>query len=223
MMSARSVGSQIQLVFLVKFPTFTPDQFNQALKAKDFLMTPSQAISPQGQPTQVQIFSKGNLLVFFAPNPQNPAQFQIVFQALNTVSLVYAASGGVLLQDIMDILARLNIVEDVVSLITFNCITRAPATIDPMKGLTAGVKPELLEKITKALGSNLNVTSLRLGTVFPLQKGIQLVLEPLGSDPTKEFFVNVLFQTSDMKEFDKFIKEFGENVINDIIEAMVNV
>jgi len=222
-MSARSMGSQIQLVFQVKFPTFTPDQFNQALKAKDFLLTPSQAISPQGQPVQVQMFSKGNLLVFFVPSPQNPPQFQIVFQALNTVSLAYAPSGGVLLQDIMDILKGLNIVEDVVSLITFNCNTRAPATIDPMKGLTTGVKPELLEKITKALGYDLNVTSLRLGTVFPLREGIQLTVEPLGSDPTKEFYVNVIFQTRDMKEFDKFIKKFGEDIIENIIGAMVNV
>lgn len=92
-----------------------------------------------------------------------------------------------------------------------------------MKGLTTGVKPELLEKITKALGYDLNVTSLRLGTVFPLREGIQLTVEPLGSDPTKEFYVNVIFQTRDMKEFDKFIKKFGEDIIENIIGAMVNV
>ena len=223
-MSSQAVGSQIQLFFQVKFPTFTPDQFSQTLKAKGFNMTPAQALSPQGQPIQVQVFSKGNLIVFFTANPQNPTQNQIVFQALNTVSLTSAPrSGDSPIQDITDILKGLNIVEDVISLIGFNCTTRATSTIDPTKGLTSGIKPELLEKIKKALESDVNVTSLRLGTAHPLQKGIQLTLEPLATDPTKQFFVNVIFQTSDMKEFDGFIRRFGEDVVRTIIEAMVGV
>jgi len=224
MMSARSIGSQIQLVYQVNFPTFTPDQFTQVLKAKGFQVTPSQVITPQG-PVQTQLFSKGNIIISFAQNPQNPNQIQIVFQILNTVSLT-SAFGGVASpdQDITAILMGLNVVEDVVSLITFNCITRAEARIDPIKGLTAGIKPALLEKIKEAFasspfGSSLNVISLRLGTAFPLQKGIQLILEPLSSDPTK-FFVHLIFQTDDMKEFNEFIRGFGEDIIRSLIEVV---
>lgn len=221
-MSTKHKGSQIQLVFQVNVPTFTPDQFNQVLKEKGFLMTPGQGINPQGQPMQLQIFSKGDLVIFFAPVPQNPTQFQIVFQALNTVSLMVTPSGGILIEDINDILERLNIVEDVVSLISFNCSTREKADIEPAKSLTAGIKPEVLQRITKALGPGLNVTSLRLGTEIPLKEGMQLILEPLATDPTRHFFVNVIYQTNDMKKFGKFVKEFGEKVIEDIVEAMVN-
>jgi hypothetical protein len=221
-MATRFMGSQIQVVFQVNFPTFTPDQFNQVLKEKGFLLTSSQMVNPQGQAVQMQMFSKGNLIVFFAPVPQNPSQFQVVFQALNTVSLAVAPSGGVLIQDIRDILKGLNIVEDVISLIAFNCTTRETVKIDPAKGLTAGIKPKLLQKIAGALGTDLNVTSLRLGTSLPLLKGTQIILEPLISDPTKQFYINVIFQTNDMKEFDTFIKGFGEELILSITEAIMN-
>lgn len=221
-MSAKFVGSQIQLVFQVDYATFTPDQFNQTLKEKGFQITPVQAIGPQGQATPIQTFSKGNLIIFFVMNPLNPSQIQIVFRVLNTVSLMSGPRGGMLMQDIKDILAGFNVVEDVISLVSFNCITKAVATFDPTKGLTAGVKPALLKKTTKALGANLKVTSLRLGTDFPLQTGMQLTLEPLSSDPTKQFFINVVYQTKDMKELDTFIRGFGENTIQDIVGALVN-
>jgi len=224
MMSIKSTGSQITLVYQVKFLTFTPDQFNQVLKEKGFTMTPSQVTNPLGQIAQIQLFSKGNLVVFFAQNPQNPTQTQIIFQALNTVSLTSALSGGTSPnQNIMDILMGLNIVEDVVSQVAFNCTTRVAVELDPTKILTSGIRPALLEKITKALGSSLNVTSLRLGTAHPLQKGMQLTLEPLVSNPTKELFVNVVFQTSDMAEFNEFIRGFGEDAIRSTIEAITSV
>ena len=38
----RILGSQIQLEFLTKFPTFTPEQFNRALKQKNYFLTQSQ-------------------------------------------------------------------------------------------------------------------------------------------------------------------------------------
>jgi hypothetical protein len=130
--------------------------------------------------------------------------------------------GGTLLQDIKDILAGFNVVEDVISLISFNCNTKAAAAFDPVKGLTDGIKPTLMKKTMKALGTNLNVTSLRLGTDFPLQMGMQLTLEPLSNDPKKQFFINVVFQTKDMKALDTFVRGFGENTIQDIIGALTN-
>jgi len=220
-MSVISIGSQIQLVYQVDFLTFTPERFTQVLKEKGFQMTPTQVITPQG-PIQTQLFSKGNLMISFAQNPQNPNQFQIVFQILNTINLISAFSGSTSPdQDIRTILIGLNVVDDVVSQITFNCTTRADATVEPIKGLTAGIKPELLEEIKKAFassqfGPSLNVTSLRLGTAFPLRKGIQLILEPWGNDPTK-FWINLIFQTKDMSEFNEFIRGFGESTIQSLL------
>lgn len=227
-MSVKSIGSRIQLAYQVNFPTFTPDQFTKVLKEKGFQMTPSQAITPQGQPTQLNLFSKGNLIIFFAPSPQNPTQRQIIFQVLNRVNLKSLNGDTSPNEDISSILLGLNIREDVVSTITFTCTTRADAIIDPMKGLTNGIKPELLKKINEAFSTKLNVTSLRLGTTSPsnLKEGkgfTQLILEPLGNDPTKQFFVNVTFQTSDMKKFDDFINGFGEDVILSMIEAITSV
>lgn len=225
-MSARSVGSQIQLVYQVRFLTFTPDQFTQVLKSKGFGAALTQMTNPQGQIIQLPLYSKGNLIVFFVQVPQTPPppQIQIIFQALNTVSLASAVSGGSSPnQDIVDILMGLNVVEDVISQATLTCTTRAQSKTDPTKCLTDDIKPELLDKVKKTLGSDLNVTLLRLGTAFPLQKGVELILQPLPSDPTKEFSVNVIYQTSDMREFEDFISEFGEDKIQSIIEAIVNV
>lgn len=226
MMSSRSVGSQVQLVYQVRFLTFTPDQFTQVLKSKGFGVTLTQMTNPQGQTIQLPLYSKGNLIVFFVQVPQipPPPQIQIIFQALNTVSLASAVSGGSSPnQDIVDILMGLNVVEDVISQATLTCTTRAQSKINPTKCLTDNIKPELLDKVKKTLGSNMNVTLLRLGTAFPLQKGVELVLQPLPSDPTKEFSVTVIYQTSDMREFEDFISEFVEDKIQSIIEAIESV
>lgn len=153
-------------------------------------------------------------------------QIKVIFKALNTVSLSSAMSGGVSLsQDIRDILLKLNIDEDAVSLAQFTCITRALTKTDPMIGLTAGIKPEFLQAITEALGfasQSLNVTSLRFGTTCPIRdkNGMELVLQPLLSDPNKSFQVIIVYQTDNMAEFGDFIKNFGEDVIKSIVEAM---
>jgi len=213
----------------VNAPTFTPDQFTKVLKEKGFKMTVSPAVTPQGQPAQLSLFSKENLIIFFSTNPQNPTQVNIIFQVLNTINIKSALNGGTSPNDdIRSILMGSNIEEDVVSTITFSCTTRQNAIIDPMKGLTDAIKPKLLEQINKALRSKLNLISLQLGTTIPVnlmegKDSIQLVLEPLGTDPTKKFFVSLTFQTRNMRKFDEFINGFGEDVIRSVIEAITSV
>lgn len=200
------------MVFQTKFPTFTPDQFNKALTRRDFHMTEQSMVNPQnpqGPPLTARIFSKENLNVFLAANVPN----QIIFQILNIVRL------GKKYEDIDKILLDLNIFPDIILHATFNCITRSEAKTEPQSNLSSLMKSNFLKEISKTLGGELKVSSVRLSTTFPLagEEALQIVMEPLGTSPRKEYFLNIMYQTRSMKNFESFIRRFGDDMIQEII------
>jgi hypothetical protein len=209
----RAVGSHIQLIFQTQFPTFTPDQFSKALKDKNYIMVQSQVSNPQNPqapPILVQIFSKENVNVFLVQNLN-----QIVFQILNTVSL------ETIYQEISRILLSLNVLDDIIRNIGFNFTTKSPAKTEPQKNLTSLVKNNFLKGIAKSLGTELGVFSIRLATAFPLEKeGLQVILEPLGASPKDEYYLNVIYQTTKMDDFNDFIGRFGEDMVREIIKEV---
>lgn len=206
----KSVGSHVQLVFRTKFPTFTPDQFGKALKERAYSMVQGQVANPQNPqapPIAVQLYSKGNINVFLLQQLN-----QIVFEVLNTVNLqpVY--------EEIKKLLFSLNIVSDAILITILNCSTRAKTKTEPQKNLTSLVNRGFLEGITKNLGEKLGVFSIRLATTFPLTKeGLQIVLEPLGTSPKNEYYLNITYRTPDMNKLNEFVERFGEDLINEII------
>ncbi|MFQ5821800.1 MAG: hypothetical protein ACE5I5_17575 [Candidatus Heimdallarchaeota archaeon] len=209
----KAVGSHIQLIFQTKFPTFTPDQFSKALKDKNYIMVQSQISNPQNPqapPIRVQIFSKENVNVFLVQNKN-----QIVFQILNTVNL------KTIYQEISRILLSLNVLADIILNIGFNFTTKSPAKTEPQKNLTSLVKGSFLKGIAESVGTNLRVFSIRLATAFPLGKeGLQVILEPLGTSPRDEYYLNIIYQTTKMDEFNVFVGNFGEDMIQEIIKEV---
>ncbi|MDV3244469.1 MAG: hypothetical protein LYZ66_04750 [Nitrososphaerales archaeon] len=222
MSSPRAVGSQINLAFQPKFPTFTPDTFKRILDEKGFTISQAQATSPQGQQMQVQTFSKGNLVIALVPNPVPQAPPQIAFQVLNTASLMEVSEGTPIIDTIKDILAKLNIEPDSVGSMVFNCITAVTTAVEPIKVLTLAIKSDLLSGISKALGMEpLSVGSIVLGTAFPLTgNGLEVRLEPLVNNPQKQYYVSVVLRTDDMGEFDMFIRRFEKKVVEEIIQLV---
>ena len=210
----RSIGSQIQLVFQAKFPTFTADQFHKSLKNEKYIDV-RQAISnpqdPQAAPRTVQMFSKDNVNVFLSSIPNT-----IVFQILNIVNLkeIY--------KEITKILLSLNIYPDIISRASLNCNTRSVAKTEPKKNLTSLIEKDFLKGISANLGRKLEVSSIRLSTAFPLgiEEGLQVLLEPLGTSPKDEYYLNIIYQTPDIKKFDTFIKKFGDDTIQEIIKEV---
>jgi hypothetical protein len=208
------VGSQVQLIFQTRFPTFTADQFTRALKDKAYVVTQGQVNLPQNAGAiTTNIFSKGNMNVFIFP-PAN----QIFFQLLNTINPHDAID-----DEIKPILVSLNIVEDAISSIILTCTTAVSATSEePQKALTGIIKEDFLKRIDTIVNKNMGAVSIRLATSFPLEKegGLQVVIEPLGTNPKKSYYVNLAYITANMREFNEFISIFNDKMILDIIESV---
>jgi hypothetical protein len=215
----RILGSQIQLEFLTKFPTFTPEQFNRALKEKNYFMTQSQisiAQKSEVQPFIAPVFSKGNLSVILLQSNE------LVFQILNAEIIE-----KIIQDDIKEILVPLNITRDVIERIMFDC----SATVmihkgEPIKSLTNLVKKNVLEKMQEPLEPEIKlaVTSIRLTTEFPVraqEEATEVVLEPFGSSPKNQFFLNIHYQTPEMSKFDAFIRRFSDDMVEKIIEGVI--
>jgi len=211
---ASAIGSQVKLVFRTKFPTFTPDQFNKALRDKKYTMVPAQIPNPQNPQASitVQTFSKENMNIYLAPNNQ------IVFQILNTRNLheIY--------QEVEGILVSLNVYSPAILDIIFNSTTNFEAKVEPQKRLTSLVEARFLQGIEKNFGVKLGVFSIRLATTFPLaREGIQVILEPMGTSPKNEYYLNITYRTANMEKFNQFVRKFGNEMIRETIrEAEAN-
>lgn len=215
MSAYKTIGSQVQLIFQTRFPTFTADQFGRALKDKNYVISQAQIALPQNPnaPVIANVFSKGNMNVFISPNAN-----QIFFQLLNTID-----PQKMLQDEIMPILLSLNIVDDAIFSISFTCTTTVNAVSEePGNALTSLVKEGFLKEMSSILAMKLGVTSIRLATSFPLEAegGLQIVVEPLGTSPKKKYYLSIAYITANEKEFTKFINSFGEKMIFDVIERI---
>lgn len=215
-MSIQSVGSNVQIIYQTKFPTFTPDQLMKALKEKEYTPMQGQAAdlkNPDAPPITIPAFSKENVNVLYNPN-----QNQLVVQIINTIDL------SRVLQDLKPILVSLNITEDVMAKITFNCKTSVWSSNEPLKTLTALVNSNFLKGINGIVGHELKVATFRLITEpQPDGDNIQIVLEPLASNLKKQYFFNMAYQTMDMRRFNEFISGFGQNMILSVIKQVQEV
>ena len=218
-MSSGTVGTQVNLLFRARFLTFTPDQFNNAFKEQGYFMSQGQAnpsLNPAAKPIPALIFSKGNLAVTYNQN-----QNTIIFQILNTLDL-----DNLYDHDITPLLAKLNFVESSTSMMSLECHTQLTTTSTPMSTLTSLVNSDYINGLNKILGEEkLGVTAIRLSTKYPLlNDGMQIVLEPLGNDPERSYYLNIIYRTSEMSKFNDFVRIFGATMIEKIAkEASGNV
>lgn len=215
MASSEAIGSQVRLTFTTKFATFTPAQIENILTRKGFSVGQgriSNALMPQMPSILVPMFSKDDINIYI----NQPAN-QISYLILNTVNLeeIY--------KEVIEVLSSLNIISDVIANISFSCITRKKAKIDPKKKMTDLINKELLKKMSEDLGFELSVTSLRLAYSFPFDEGIQVILEPLSTSPIDQYFLNIAYQTLNFNDFNSFIKKFGETMIGKIIEEVEKI
>lgn len=215
-MSTLAIGTQVQLIFRTQFLTFTSDQFSKALTDKEYREARDQIPNPQNPqaPILIQTFSKGDVTVFLPPTP-SPNPNPIVFQILNTVNLEPKY------KEAWEILHALNIFPEIVSDASFSCTTRIRAKTKPLDRLTSLVNQAFLDRVSKNFSTKLNVASIRLSSVFPLQQregGCIVIIEPLASNPESFYFLNISYKTTKMDEFDRFISEFGSDMVQRIIE-----
>ncbi|MFI5405340.1 MAG: hypothetical protein ACHQ1D_02375 [Nitrososphaerales archaeon] len=211
MNSYGAVGSYVQLTFQTKFPTFTPDQFMASLKDKNYSMTQGTANLPSGQMITTQIFSKQNLSVFISPSTN-----QIFFQILNTIN-----PQEIIEKEIKNILVYLNIVEEVLLSVMFTFNTSVPSKGDPHSNLTSLLDQKFRKHCKDILQNSLGVTSLRLASSFPIEKdGLQLIVEPLGTDPKHRYYLNLTYVTDKMHKFNDFIDKFGERMVLELMDGI---
>lgn len=216
-MSTLAIGTQVQLVFRTQFLTFTAELFSKVLKEKEYLEVRGQIpnpTNPQAPPISIQTFSKGDVTVFLPP-VQPPNVNAIVFQILNTRNLE-----SLYKKEMKKILLALNMFPDIVSDASLTCTTRMKAKTKPLDRLTSIVNQDFLDRISKNFGTKLKAYSVRLATTFPLDRegGFQVIVEPLVSNPEKEYYLNISYRTTKMNDFDKFISIFGSDMIQRIIE-----
>ena len=216
-MSTPAIGTQIQLVFRTQFLTFTAEQFSKALKEKNYLEVRGQIpnpLNPQAPPISIQTFSKGEITVLLPPIPPRTPN-QIVFQILNTINLEPKYK-----EEVKPILIALSMFPDIVSDATFNCNTRRRTKTKPLDKLTSMVDRDFLDRTSKNFATDLRVFSIRLASAFPLERegGCQVIIEPLTTNPEGEYYLNITYRTTKMNDFEKFISEFGSDMIQRIIE-----
>lgn len=215
MSSTSAIGSQVRILYQTNFPTFTPDQVNKILTEKDYISGQSQITNPQDPqipPRIVPMFSKDNVSIFI-----NQPVNQIGFLILNTIDLKTVYS------EISTILSSLNIIPEVTSNINFVCITRSKVRHKPQEQMTSLLKKEFLEELSTDFGEKLEVTSIRLSTSFPPDKGLEIIIEPLLPNPEDHYFININYQTTEWEKFNTFIGRFGEAIIQGIIDEVEKI
>jgi hypothetical protein len=210
-MSTLAIGTQVELVFRTQFITFTPEQFDRALKSKNYIEVRQQVLDPQGRPVSLQAFSKGDTTVFLPPvSPPAP----VVFRIINTVNLESRY------KEVKEMLIAMNIYPNIVSSASFTCTTRTKAKSKPLERLTSIVNKNFVTRISKNLEAPIKVSSIKLSTSFPMKQegGYEILIEPLMTNPEEEYYVSIVYTTHKMDDFEKFISQFGSDLIQRIIE-----
>ena len=215
-------GAQIQIVVETQGVVFTPDNLLSVLKNNEFQIVQGLVSNPLNStlPAQnTQIYSKDSLMIYLLlTQPLNT----LVFALMNTVDLKNQKIGGKPSSDmIRDLMDSLNLVDETISAITFNFTTRFIATKKPIDRLSKLIKLDFLRKMKKdPLLRTLNVLSIRLGDIFPIEKqGFNIVIEPLLSNPEKMFFIQFTKKLINRDSLFKVVNEFPrtlENLINGV-------
>ncbi|MGD0028983.1 MAG: hypothetical protein ABSC91_08590 [Candidatus Bathyarchaeia archaeon] len=211
-MEVTKIGTQIELVYTTQFVTFTPDQFNKALKDKNYLEVRGTIPDSRGQPTPIQTFSKGDFIVYLAPGDPPP----LVFRLINTLNIEPK------LKEINEMLINLNIYNDVIALARFACQTRVKGKKKPLDSLTSLVNKTFVSKICKTMDNDMKVSGIKFDTTFPMRNegGCSVDIEPLITNSEKEYFVAIGYSERDMSKFNRFISQFGDQVIQEMIEEV---
>jgi hypothetical protein len=215
-------GAQIQIVVETQGVVFTPDNLLSVLKNNEFQIVQGLVSNPLNStlPAQnTQIYSKDSLMIYLLlTQPLNT----LVFALMNTVDLKNQKIGGKPSSDmIRDLMDSLNLVDETISAITFNFTTRFIATKKPIDRLSKLIKLDFLRKMKKdPLLRTLNVLSIRLGDIFPIEKqGFNIVIEPLLSNPEKMFFIQFTKKLINRDSLFEVVNEFPrtlENLINGV-------
>ena len=160
----------------------------------------------------VQMFSKGDFVVFLPPS-QN--QSTVVFQIINTLNIEAKY------KEVTEMLIALNIYNDIIATATFDCTTRIGAKTKPLDRLTSLVTKAFVSKVSKSVDADLKVSTIKFSTIFPVGEGgggCNVIIEPLMSNREKEYFVSITFKAHDMVKFNKFISQFGVDMIQKMLE-----
>jgi len=210
-MAVTGIGTQIEIVYTTQFVTFTPDQFNKALKDKNYLEVRGTIPSSKGS-IPIQTFSKGDFIVFLAPGEPPP----LVFRIINTLGIESK------LKEINEMLVALNIYADIVAVASFTCQTRVSTKGKPLDKLTSLVSKNFISGICKSMDVDMKVSSIRLNKAYPQSsnEGCGVTIEPLMTNPEKEYFVAIAYVEHDMTKFNKFISQFGADMIQRMIEEI---
>jgi hypothetical protein len=211
-MSALAIGTQVELVFRSQFVTFTAEQFDRALKSKNYIEVRQQTSDPQGRPISLQAFSKGDTTVFLPPVS---APAPVVFRIINTVNLELRY------KEVKEMLISMNMYPNIVSSASFTCTTKTKAsTSKPLDRLTSIVDRKFVTRISKNLEAPVKVSTIKLTTSFPMKQegGCEILIEPLMTNPEEEYYLSIVYTTHKMEDFDKFISQFGSDLIQKIIE-----
>lgn len=212
-MSINAVGSNVNLLFKSKYMTFTPSQFNNTFKELNFLPSQGPLVQsniPNAPPVPTTLFSKDNLVVVY-----NPVEFLLIFQILNTVDFQ-----GIYNREIIPILARLNLVEDAVSTRSIECTTQIRVKKSPIDMINSLVEKKFMNEMNAIVGMNsLKATTLRIVTAFPFaDEGLQILMEPLATDSTGSYYLQIVFRTQETSKFNEFVNRFGTNMLQKIAE-----
>lgn len=214
-MSVNSVGSNVKLMFKSKYMTFTPSQFNVTFKELNYLASQGpqvQSNMPNIPPVTTTLFSKENLVVVY-----NPLDATLIFQILNTINF-----HSIYEKEIKPILIRLNLVEQAVSIRSLECTTQIHVEQNPINMINSLVEEKFVQDMTEIVGvDSLKVATIRINTSFPfVDEGLQIIMEPLLTDPEGTIYLHIVFRTQETSKFNEFVNKFGTEMLERMVKEV---
>lgn len=204
MIKVLDVGSTTIISFQTKYPTFSALEFDKILIDLQY-QTKIVNNPPGTNPPQSKVYSKEDIVINF-----DHLNNILTFTLFNTINLTEIYEG------ITNIMAKLKIDHDAIHLMGLKCTTRAHDVGNPELKLSGLLNSDAVEKFSQTLGFSPGVGSLVLVNKNPVDEDLQIRIEPLASNPTESFYVDIVYKTSKHDKFNDYISQFGVKKIEEI-------
>lgn len=207
MVKVLDVGSTTIISFQTKYPTFSAIEFDK--KLTDLEYQSKIVNNPTGtNPPQSKVYSKEDVVINF-----NHITNILTFTLFNTIDLTE------IYKEITKIMALLKIDHDAIQLMGLKCTTRAHDVGNPENRLSALLNSSVVNELSKAIGYEPAIGSLVLVNKNPRDEDLQVRIEPLASNPTESFFIDIAYKTNKPDKFNAYITQFGIKSIEAICKV----
>ena len=207
-------GQGVQISLRAKYRTFTPDQLATVLHREGYTSTKATANTsdnPLASPVSTVMHSKGDLIILFGDD-ENMIKFHIINR--RNVSDIFE-------DEIKKVLTSLNYNPPVVDTMKMSVAATVAGMGSPLKTLKSLVRTRLADHLKEMNDmDNAEATSLKI-TQYDDERTefMTTSIEPLTSDPTGTYYVEIEYMTDDNDKFTRFVRRVGDDMIENVVRG----